>query len=243
LITWDNGFTAAHHAPTASDRVLLAEWIAKLEIAEGAQKVPLLPHNDLSDALSGYRHYLYGNGKDRMFSYERYVRSDPSGKVTLDNAILDIEEGAEQIYNAHFSGKPATFKISGTAIPCGKLHGRKFPYPQTENRQKAIGYHVIWLSGDVAVTLLGNQPQFNMVVTLHAKDKYNFNPGAADIATGTPDAQNGELEAAGLARAYMHYSTLQRTVRWTSVGSTVLLPTNESRVRQPQDNFRLRNRL
>ena len=81
-----------------------------------------------------------------------------------------------------------------------------------------------------------------MVVTVHAEDRYNFNNGAADIATGIPDSANGELEAAGLAYGYMNYSTLQRTVRWTNTSAPVLVPTS-GRSRQPQDNRRLRNRL
>ena len=173
--------------------------------------MPLLPHNDLSDALAAYRHYLYGKGAQRTFSYERYVTNDLSGKTTLANAIDDIEEGAEQLCKANFTGKTATFKITGTAIPCGKRHFLAFPYPMTENWQKAIGYHVIWLNGDVTVSLLGAQPNFSMVITLHAEDKYNFNNGASDIATGIPDSANGELEAAGLANGYIDVSPCKET--------------------------------
>ena len=35
-----------------------------------------------------------------------------------------------------------------------------------------------------------------MVWTIHAEDRYNFNPGAKDIATGTPDSENGIFEIA-----------------------------------------------
>lgn len=167
----------------------------------------------------------------------------PSGKITLDNAVTDIEQGIERLYGSTFAGKPATFKVTGTAIPCGRLHAVKFPYPRTENWQKAIGYHVIWLSADVSVVMQAGRPCFSMVMTLHGEDKYNFNPGNIDIATGTPDDPNAELEAAGLARSFMHYSTLQRTVRWTNAGPPEMLPTNQNRVRQPQDNFRVRNRV
>lgn len=242
-IVWDNGFAVAKHSPTAKDYALLAEWVAILNAGEAGQKVPLLPHNDLSDALAAYRHYLYGEGKDRTFSYERYITNDLSGKTTLENALDDIEEGAQQLYNANYAGKTATFKVTGTAVKCGRRHSTTFPYPATENWQKAIGYHVIWLSGDVTVTIMAGQPNFSMIVTVHAEDKYNFNNGAADIATGIPDSANGELEAAGLAHGYMNYSTLQRTVRWTTTSAPVLMPTSGGRVRQPEDNRRLRNRL
>lgn len=240
---WDDvSSQISKHSATIGDRALFVEWEAKLEAAEAIQHTGL-PHGDLSDALAAYRHYLYGKGADFSFSYERYVLNDPSGKTTLDNAILDIEEGAAALYADNFAGKPASFQVTGTAIPCGRRHAVKFPYPQTENWQKAIGYHIIWLSGSVQVMLQGSKPNFSMTMTLHGVDKYNFNPGSIDIATGTPDDPNAELEAAGLANSFMNYSTLQRTVRWSDTGSPVTLQTDASRVRQPQSNYRLRNRL
>ncbi len=110
LIAWDSGFAVTKHSPTAKDYALLTERVAILNTGEAGQKVPLLPHNDLSDALAAYRHYLYGDGKDRTFSYERYVTNDISGKATLENSLDDIEEGAQQLYQANFAGKPAILK-------------------------------------------------------------------------------------------------------------------------------------
>ena len=101
-----------------------------------------------------------------------------------------------------------------------------FPYPATENWQKAIGAHVIWNSADVTVTppaKVGDPPQFSLRMTLHAEDRYNFNPGAADIATGQPDSDNGRFEVSGLAKQYINYATLQRDVKWNGgniAGST-----------------------
>ena len=43
------------------------------------------------------------------------------------------------------------------------------------------------------------------------KDMYNFNPGAADIVTGTPDSANGRFEITGLANEYLNESTITRT--------------------------------
>jgi hypothetical protein len=47
-------------------------------------------------------------------------------------------------------------------------------------------------------------------MTLHAEDRYNSNPDAADIATGPPDAENGRFEQTGLAHQYMNRTTLGR---------------------------------
>jgi hypothetical protein len=60
----------------------------------------------------------------------------------------------------------------------------------------------------------GGKPRFEMDMTLHAEDRYNFNPGQADINTGTPDAANGRFEQTGLGHQYTNYGTLQRHVTW-----------------------------
>jgi len=84
-----------------------------------------------------------------------------------------------------------------------------------------------------------------MFFTLHAEDRYNFNPGSMDIATGAPDSLNGELEVSGLAQQYMNYSTLTRHITWNglSTGSYDATGSPDRRVRQPSDNRRLRTRL
>jgi hypothetical protein len=219
-----------------------------LEGAEAVQGVPFVPHNDLPDALAAYRHFLYGRGTDRTFSYERYVAGDGSGKVTLDNAVLDFRRGVEELANGRSVAAPSSFQVTGSAIPCGSDDpdlGALFPYPITENWQKAIGAHWIWLSGSVTVGKSGLDPSFVAQMTLHAEDRYNFNPGAHDINTDIPDSANGRFEVSGLARQYMNYSTLIRMVRWK--GSTTDSPTvtrvASRRERKPQDNLRARNRL
>ena len=187
----DNGFLGklAPRSATMADRAKYAEWAALLEAAEAAQGVPLVPHNDLPDALAAYRHFLYGKGTDRTFSYERYVANDASGRTTLENAVLDFRRGVEALAAARTVSAPPALQVNSGPIPCGS--GQKnfeplFPYPDTENWQKAIGSHVIWLSGSVTVGSLGSQATFVGVMTLHAEDRYNFNPGATDIATGSP---------------------------------------------------------
>ncbi len=247
--------------PGFSDRASLAWWKTKLEGAEAIQGVPFAPHNDIPDGLAAYRHFLEGNGKDRTFSYERYVENDASGKTTLQNATRDIQLAAEQKYaemiakDPSLKDKPVTFELTGTAIGAGSGGGtvkqqelaKKYPYPQTENWQKAIGAHSIWTSGKVTVTpptKPGEKPQFQMDMKLHAEDRYNFNPGAQDIATGTPDADNGRFEQTGLAKQYMNYATLGRNVKWSqgNVNEATSEKVDVSRQRQPDNNRRARNR-
>jgi hypothetical protein len=207
--------------------------------------VSFLPHNDISDALAAYRHFLEGSGTPRRFSYERYVANDPSGKTALRYATFDVQLAAVELFGRFFApDQSATFSLTGSAIPVGGGNAR-FPYPATENWQKAIGAHVIWLCADVKVTASSARPAFNVSMTLHAEDMYNFNPGAHDIATGIPDEANGIFEITGLAKQYLNVSELSRTIRWSGRPdeTSVLATAGPGRSRQPSDNRRLRNRL
>jgi hypothetical protein len=135
--------------------------------------------------------------------------------------------------------------MTGTAISVGS--GSKFPYPATENWQKAIGAHVIWLCAKaLAERQLSGLVRFKLDVTLHAEDMYNFNPGAQDIATGIPDEANGVFELTGLGQQYLNVATLRRHVVWAGPPDATGVATTGGprwRDRQPSDNRRLRNRL
>jgi len=76
-IVHDNGhLSMGKRAPTLSDYASLAEWKAILVGAEALRP-------DLTDGVAASRHFLEGNSKPRVFSYERYVMSDASGQATL----------------------------------------------------------------------------------------------------------------------------------------------------------------
>jgi hypothetical protein len=227
-------------APTQADRdyyeseLNRAKW-AQRAIAAGVDNIPFTPDElDLHDGIDAYRHFLDGGGRDRNFSYEKFVNDDESGRTILNNATTDTQKGVEDLYNQMIArdpslrGRPVTFNITGGAITAGG--GNRFPYPETENWQKAIGGHTIWTSATVTVnppSTPGGRPEFSMRMTLHAEDRYNFNPGQSDIATGVPDATRGKLEMTGLAHQYMNYATLQRDVRWTQ-GNIVATTTSEA---------------
>ena len=245
-INHDTGFSKFPKLePELDDYWKLLKWKAMLEGAE-----TLRP--DLSDGVAAYRHFHEGNGAARIFSYERYVNNDESGKITLRNAILDAQHAAIELWKKNT--KRLNFQFTGPQIPCGsnspKLSnvGIKFPYPATENWQKAIGAHIIWLSGDVEV--IGAQgvstpPKFKMNLVLHAEDQYNFNPGALDISTGIPDNVNGKFVVVGFANGYYQSAILRRSFTWTgfnlgvsSMGINIML-----RQMQPQNNRSATNRI
>jgi hypothetical protein len=245
-IVHDNGhLTLGRRDPVAADYAAMVRWRAMLAGGEALRP-------DLSDGLAAYRHFLDGKGKPRTFSYERYVMADWSGQITLGNAVLDFQDAVQRLFLAHPDSRQ--FPITGPAIPCGtnstamgyiKDH---FPYPSTENWQKTIGSHFIWLSGEVKVyapLLASGATTFEASMILHAEDRYNFNPGDHDAATDIPDSENGRFERIGWGHQFDHFSTLQRHLRWDgfSLGIGLSVRPNTVRVRQPTDNRRLRNRL
>lgn len=126
--------------------------------------------------------------------------------------------------------------------PAHAAHSSYFPYPATYNWQKAIGGHIIWLSAEVTVQQSGIAASrvtiFSVQLIFHAEDRYNFRPGQADIATGTPDSENGRLSRARLGHQYMHYLKLVRLVGWTGIepGVDSSKRENTDQAHQPRNN-------
>ena len=222
--------------PTWADRLSKLKWVAKLEAAE-------LLRPDLVDACATYRHFLFGGGAARPFDYERFVQNDSSGATVVASATEDAQQAATQKHDQLIQGKEptpgkSTFRMRTAPLSVGS-DGR-YPYPATENWQKAIGGHSIWMEMDVTVEvfeLSREQPpgvapdaspvctpqgstkitygrRFDIKLKLHAEDMYNFNPGAADIATGTPDEANGRFEITGLGHEFLSTATLERELKF-----------------------------
>jgi hypothetical protein len=244
-ITHDNGFLDkfSKRSPTADERRKYNVWRMKLEAGEAVQGLPLAPH--LPDALAAYRHFLGGSGKTREINYERYTSNDSAGETTLKYLIVEAMNGGYNVYMSTFGVQNGGLDFTGTALSCGGTNSR-YPYPATENWQKAIGAHTVWISGRVdGKVVAGGQLDFDMVFTIHMEDMYNFNPGAKDIATGIPDSENGIFEVTGLAKQYMNVAAMKRGIQWTGtpakgydVSMTPIL-----RQRSPSDNRRVRNRV
>jgi hypothetical protein len=91
----------------------------------------------------------------------------------------------------------------------------------------------------------GTPTIFEAVMNLNAEDRYNFNPGMKDLTTGIEDDENGKFERTGLGHQFTSYSSIQRYLRWTGLDLGVELSSrpHTTRLRQPQNNRRLRNRI
>lgn len=170
-------------------------WGIKLEGAKALR-------DDLRDGIAAYEHYREGDGKDFYINYDTAYIEDSIIKDAIDNEIISAQYEAERLYKEYGY---SYFNITGSAE--GVQNGA------TENWQKAIGAHHIWGNGNVIVDSQGN---FRMEITINAIDRYNFNKGMADIASGTPDDVNGRFAVLGWAKSFMTYGKLTRIVTWSS---------------------------
>ena len=203
--------SSKRRAATTEDRLLLAKWIAKLEVAEALRP-------ELVYGTTAYRHFLFGRGMKRTLNYERFIQNDSSGQRVLTSAIEDTTTAALTFHLGRLPFSPAkplrdSFQFQSQVISVGGSDLR-YPYAATENWQKAIGAHYIWLDATATIDVNPEKKlrSLDVQLTLNAEDMYNFNPGAADIATQTPDADNGRFELCGLGHEYLNTSVLTRSL-------------------------------
>lgn len=243
----DNGFLGhfPKRPPTVSDRMKYAQWVAMLEGSEalcsrGTSAIaPPCFGEDLSDANAAYRHFLYGKGADRMINYERFLLDDAAGRQVIPNILNDFRLHIEVIGHdrVKFSVTSEAYTVGNNGIA---------PYPTSVNWQRALGAHYVWVSADVSVsTDADSHIHYTANVTFHVEDRFNFNPGQQDIASGIPDSANGIFEITGLAQQYMNYASVQRTVSWREGewANATRTGAPNSRQRKPGDNRRVRNRI
>ncbi len=196
-LKWDEDFPYDPNAePTRGDRLAWLRWEAKLKGADVIRP-------DLDDALAAYRHYRNGNGDPLTLDYEEAYREDPVVRKIVDSEIASARQAVERLAK---ESSLTSFKITGDATPSGELGG----YPSTENWQKALGAHQVWSNADVQV----HDGKITMMIVVNAEDRYNFNKGDADIATGTPDEENGRFAQLGWARSFDTHGTVVRTITW-----------------------------
>jgi len=226
-IKHDNGFLDKFptREPTSNDRLEFTKWLVKLEVAEALRP-------DLAGATAAYRHFLFGNGQRRQIDYERFIDGDPAGDRILSFILSDF------VRNIEIIGKD---RVEFSVV--SDVYGIR--NPDTENWQKTIGAHYLWVNADIKVTVFQGKIIFNADIVISFEDMYNFNPGQRDIATGLPDSANGVFEISGLAKQYINYGSINRRIDWFFGGfvlDDVSLCEND-RNRRPSNNRRLRNKL
>jgi hypothetical protein len=215
-INHDDGHLAKFkkREPTIADHLQLAKWIGMVEGSDLFCK-PLTSKyfsdchgENLSDANAAYRHFLFGKGADRTIPYDRYLTEDESGKSLLLLLTTDF-----RIHITAIGKNRTKFSVTSSDYSVANNHfGR---YPTATNWQKTIGAHSVWLSADVTIASIQGKITYDAAVTVHMEDRYNFNPGESDVATGIPDSANGLFEITGLGQQYNHFGTSKHHFRWT----------------------------
>ena len=137
-------------------------------------------------------------GPPRPPTKEKGYRDDSNIHSGLNNEIASAEVEAERLAASGGS----KFTMTGDAVRMGE--------PTTEDWQKTIGAH--WLWGSATVKDCGDS--FTMTIILHEKDRYNFNRGASDIATGLPDNANGRFAVLGWAKSFITNGKVVKEVTW-----------------------------
>lgn len=201
---------------TVADHLNRAKWVGMLEGAE-------LLRPDLVDATSAYRHFLFGDGADRRVVYERFVQRDSSGRRVLESVFEDVRAAAigwhdRQRNQSYADVHRDEFTMHSDVVSIDQDNLR-YPYPATENWQKAIGGHALWVRpADVAVVIdpARGERRFSVSFVLEMEDMYNFNPNNVDIETGIPDQENGRFEVTELGHEYKNRGSLQRTFQFTA---------------------------
>lgn len=148
-----------------------------------------------------YEHYWSNTGEPREFDYDEAYDDDSGIRAGVDTEIARAAAAAEElIRDGH-----TDFSMTGDASTVSGDH-----YPTTENWQKAVGGYQIWSHSDVRL----EANTVTMEITVEAEDRYNFNRGESDIATGTPDETNGRFTEVGWAQPFDTHGELTRTVTW-----------------------------
>jgi hypothetical protein len=191
-ITFDEDFVYGSESAGPGDYLAAAKWRLMLDGGRVARR-------DLDDATAAYAHYWDNTGMDFHIDYEEAFAEDSGVRSNVHGELVQNMRAAEEFAR---SGR-TDFSFTGPAHPSQA-------YPTTENWQKTIGAYHQWSSSDVRV--VGDT--VHMTVTVHTEDRYNFNRGAADIASAAPDDENGRFTELGWAKPFNTSGSLTREITW-----------------------------
>jgi len=170
----------------------------------------------LVDGVAAYTHYRYGNGEDFFIDLEKAFNQDTFVRENIENEISRAQRNIETLRG--MSGIDE-FNVSGdltTTRPIGL--NPEDAHPTTENWQKAIGRFHMWSYSEVRF----ENGVYYATMTVNLLDRYNFNYGDGDIASGLADHINGRFEKLGWATPFTTYGDMRFEVSWSegSIGES-----------------------
>lgn len=190
---------------TKKDRANWAKWKLALEAARAAGH---------KDSAACFEHFRDNSGTPMTIDYEKGYRDDAGIRNHVNGEINGSLQAANEAVKA---GKTDITLHS-------PIHSTEYDgtYPQTENWQRTIGGHSTFTETDIKVegdTVIAT-------VTVHAKDRWNFNNDSSDSSSGVADADNGRFEELGWAQSFDTSGSMTQTYTWKVGEEPPTLPTN-----------------
>ena len=180
---------------------------------------------------------------DRSIEWDDYFpHGSKAGQDTPEDWAYEEDAGVRNSVNLDLN---ASLQAANEAVMAGhtdltlyspKHSTPKGYYPQTENWQRTIGGHTTYTDTDVKV----EGDTVTATVTVYARDKWNFNNGQSDPASGTPDAVNGRSEEPGWGKSFESSGSLTRTYTWKVGEQPPILDTNttENKEEKKTDDYK-----
>lgn len=205
-IEYDNNFRhgSKKGQETMKDRANWAKWKLALEAARAAKHY---------EAANCYEHFRDNTGTPMTIDYEKGYRDDAGIRNHVNGEINGSLQAANEAVKAGHSG--ITLHSPMHTV-------ERVNYPQTENWRWAIGGHTTFTETNVQI----EGDIVTATVTVHARDRWNFNAGDSDPISGTPDDVNGRFEELGWAQSFETSGSMTQTYTWKVGEEPPTLPTN-----------------
>ena len=184
----------------------------------------------MTDAARCYAHFRDNTGTPMTVDYERAYKEDAGIRNHVNGELNGALAAANEAALAGQSG----VTLHGPETSLGATKN----YPETANWKWALGGHDTYTDTDVQV----NGDTITATVTVHARDKWNFNKGQHDSVTGLGDDVNGRFEELGWAKSFETSGSMTKTYTWKVGEKPPVLPTtthhflDEKPIVQPADD-------
>ncbi|KSW11016.1 hypothetical protein FBF35_03495 [Schaalia odontolytica] len=156
----------------------------------------------MTDAARCYAHFRDNTGTPMSVDYERAYKEDAGIRNHVNGELNGALAAANEAALAGQSG--VTLHGPQTSL------GATGNYPETANWRWTLGGHNTYTDTDVQV----NGDTITATVTVHARDKWNFNRGDHDSITGLGDDVNGRFEELGWAKSFETSGSMTKTYTW-----------------------------